>query len=106
MEVKKSENAPKETIKLIPGQSEHDLVQYKAGYAIGPENPNPTNQVESEIFAAENVIREREEKFKEMQEAAERERKERELKFKEEEKERKRKVRSNRVTMYIRCRYF
>ena len=95
MEVKKSEDAPKETIKLIPGQSEHDLVQYKAGYAMGPENPNPTNEVESELFAAESVVREREEQFRAMREAAEAERKEREQKFREEERIRKRRVIAN-----------
>lgn len=94
MEVKKSEDAPKETIKLIPGDSEHDLVQYKAGYALGPENPNPTNEVESEIFAAENAVREREERFRDMKEATERARKEREDKFKEEELKRKKMVRT------------
>ena len=93
MEVKKSEDAPKETIKLIPGHSEHDLVQYKAGYAMGPENPNPTNEVESQILAAETIVREREERFKEMRDTADKERKEREGKFKQEERQRKIKVR-------------
>ena len=33
-------------IKLVPGQSEHDSVNYKAGYDIGPSNPNPQNEQE------------------------------------------------------------
>ena len=40
-------------IKLIPGQSEHDLVAYKAGYDVGPSNPFPQNEPEKEDDAEE-----------------------------------------------------
>ena len=53
-------------IRLIPGESEHDQVSYKAGYDIGPANPFPQNQPEKEIFEAQRKVDEKAEAFEEL----------------------------------------
>ncbi len=71
MKVKKSDAEKAEEIKLIPGHSEHDLVDYKAGYDIGPSNPFPTNEPEAKIFEEQRKAEARTEAFEELKKASE-----------------------------------
>ena len=70
-----------ETIKLIPGESEHDLVDYKAGYDVGPANPFPQNEPEKVIFEAQKAVDAKQEAFERLkvQVEAERQQKQQEL---------------------------
>ena len=69
-------------IKLVPGQSEHDLVAYKAGYAVGPSNPLPQNEPEKEIFEQKQKVDAVKQGFEDMKKKSEEERKQREEQFK------------------------
>ena len=69
-------------LKLIPGQSEHDLVAYKAGYHVGPSNPFPQNEPEKEIFEQQKKVDELNQGFEELKKTSEEERKRREEQFK------------------------
>ena len=89
MTIQRSKEAGMEMVKLVPGQSEHDLVEYKAGYDIGPSNPNPQNEIESKIFEEHKKVEKRQEDFEEMKRRSEQERAEREERFQQQEKERK-----------------
>ena len=54
--IKRNEKAEPETLKMVPGHSEHELVNYKLGYDVGPSNPNPQNEQEAAIFAAQKKV--------------------------------------------------
>ena len=59
-----------------PFQGEHDQVNYKAGYDIGPANPFPQNKPEAEIFEAQKVVDAKVEAFEELKAESERRKKE------------------------------
>ncbi|CAB4053989.1 PRPF39 [Lepeophtheirus salmonis] len=65
----------KTKILLIPGCSEHELVDYKAGYDIGPENPFPTNEPEVRIFEERKAVEKSQEAFQKLKEQSEAEKK-------------------------------
>ena len=69
-------------IKLVPGQSEHDLVAYKAGYAVGPSNPLPQNEPEKELFEQQKKVDAVNQGFENLKKQSEEERKQREEQFK------------------------
>ena len=69
-------------MKLVPGQSEHEMVQYKAGYAMGPSNPHPENEAEAEILKDQRKVEETVEAFEELKRQSELEKKERQEMFK------------------------
>jgi tetratricopeptide (TPR) repeat protein len=75
--------SPAEEVKCIPGASEHDLVEYKAGYDVGPSNPFPQTEPEAQILAAQKEVQMRLEAFDELKKTSEEERKKREKLFKE-----------------------
>ena len=54
------------------------------GYDIGPANPLPTNEPESEMYEAMKKVDEKEERFEALKKQSEIERKEREAKFRRE----------------------
>lgn len=81
IQVRKNDEAEPEEIKLVPGQSEHEMVAYKAGYAVGPANPHPENEQEAEIMDAHSKVQERQEEFERMAEQSAQERKAREREF-------------------------
>jgi hypothetical protein len=80
--IRRDDEAEPETIRLIPGASEHDNVHYKVGYDMQPSNPHPQNKPEEEQFAERQKLEAREEAFQEMKESTEKERTEREERFK------------------------
>ena len=43
IKVKPKETEEAKELRLVPGESEHDLVDYRIGYDVGPSNPFPTN---------------------------------------------------------------
>ena len=55
---------------------EHDQVNYKAGYEMGPANPLPQNKAEQEIFNAQKAVDQKVEAFEELKAQVEREKKE------------------------------
>ena len=69
-------------IKLVPGQSEHDLVAYKAGYHVGPSNPFPQNEPEKEIFEQQKKVDAVNAGFEDLKKQSADERKQREDQFK------------------------
>ncbi len=90
--LQRKEGEDAEDVKLVPGQSEHDMVQYKAGYDVGPSNPNPQNETESAILEAQRKVEARQEAFEEMKRQSEVERAEREARFRLREEERRREL--------------
>ena len=70
-------------IKLVPGQSEHDLVAYKAGYDVGPSNPFPQNEPEKELFEQQLKVDAVKQGFENLKKQSEEERKQREEQFKQ-----------------------
>ena len=71
-------------LKLIPGQSEHEKVAYKAGYDVGPSNPFPQNQPEKDLFEEKRKVDAVNENFKELKKQSEDERMKREQQFRKE----------------------
>ncbi len=90
--VRRSDDAPVEEIKLIPGRSEHEMVEYKAGYDVGPSNPHPETEPEAKILEEQKKVEASEEAFEEMKRRSEAERKERETIFKKREEEKRRRL--------------
>lgn len=82
--VKKDENEEAEPMRLVPGGGEHEHVSYKTGYDMGPANPLPTNEPESEMYEAMKKVDEKEEQFEALKKQSGIERKEREAKFRRE----------------------
>ena len=64
-----------EVIRLVPGQSEHDLVDYKSGYEMGPANPFPINEQEKTFFDEQQKVEAINDAFEEMKRKSEEERK-------------------------------
>ena len=73
--VKKTDAAEPEVIRLVPGRSEHDLVDYKLGYEVGPANPFPTNEVEKVFFEERQKVEAVNEAFEELKRKSEEEKK-------------------------------
>merc|ERR1711935_1280631 len=82
--VRKDENEEAEPMRLVPGGGEHEHVSYKTGYDMGPANPLPTNEPESEMYEAMKKVDEKEEQFEALKKQSDIERKEREAKFRRE----------------------
>jgi hypothetical protein len=72
-------------IRLVPGRSEHDLVDYKLGYEVGPANPFPTNEPEQVFFEERQKVEAVNEAFEELKRKSEEERKARMEKFRREQ---------------------
>ncbi len=92
MMVRKDETAEPEEVKLVPGQSEHEMVEYKAGYDMGPTNPYPQNDTEAAIYKEQKAVEQRQEEFEEMKRQSEAEKAERELLFRQKEEDRERRL--------------
>jgi hypothetical protein len=73
--IKRNDETATEVIRLVPGQSEHDLVDYKLGYEVGPANPFPTNEPEKVFFEEQRKVEAINEAFEEMKRKSEEERK-------------------------------
>ena len=84
IKVKPKESEEAKELRLVPGESEHDLVDYRIGYDVGPSNPFPTNEPEKVIYEAQKKADAKIDAFEAMKEQSEQERKERELKFRQE----------------------
>ena len=84
IKVKPKETEEAKELRLVPGESEHDLVDYRIGYDVGPSNPFPTNEPEKVIYEAQKKVEAKIDAFEAMKEQSEQERKERELKFRQE----------------------
>lgn len=88
--IQRQPHGPVEAIKLIPGQSEHEMVEYKAGYDVGPSNPFPQNQAEQKLFEERQEVERVQAAFAELQKQSLDERQAREAQFKREEVNRQR----------------
>ena len=84
MLINRNDTIGPEVIQLVPGASEHDLVNYKAGYEVGPANPFPTNEPEKLFFEQQRKVEEINERFEEMKKKSEEEKRQRMEKYKRE----------------------
>ncbi len=84
MIINRGDKVGQEVIQFVPGASEHDLVNYKAGYEVGPANPFPTNEPEKLFFEEQRKVEEINERFEELKKKSEEEKRQRMEKFKRE----------------------
>ncbi|XP_059091219.1 uncharacterized protein LOC131886822 [Tigriopus californicus] len=91
--IQRQPDGPAECIRLIPGQSEHEMVEYKAGYDVGPSNPFPQNEAEQKLFQDRQKADQVQAAFADLQKQSWDEKQAREAQFQRDEHNRQRAIR-------------